>query len=185
MDEAAAIWTPYLNPGEAIVWSARFSDSLRSADRARVRRHSAIVAVAAAAVAALAGYRFYETVFQHIQAQAGILAAVLAPLYAAFALTLAVLAAFMIRKLLNPPAPDADHYAATGQRLLALDGQGKLVDEMAGANIAGAVFDNDSRPRELHIIPRDGDARMFFIEHIDNLPAVRARIAEIFPEAPT
>jgi hypothetical protein len=182
MDQTTDIWTPHLKPGERVLWSASFSQAIRTADRARTRRSAAIVAAASGVLAVFAGYRFYEAAFLG-QGQPDLSAAVAAPLFLAFGAALAVLCFFMIRKL-KLPLPDADHYAATSLRLLAVDGKGKLVDEMTGADIAGAVFDNDRRPTELHIIPRDGDERMFFIEHIENLPAVRARIIDIFPEAP-
>jgi hypothetical protein len=128
----------------------------------------------------LAGYRFYESVFPD-RPQPGLAVAVAAPLFLMFGLALAILSFFMFRKLLKPPTPDADHYAITNTRLLALDHAGALVDEMPGAEIAGAIFDNDRRPSELHVIRSGEDQRMFFIEHLPDLPAVKARIQQQFP----
>jgi hypothetical protein len=175
-----ALFTPHLQPGENLLWSASYSDKLRRAYRTRALIRRLLMAAAAAVVALVAGYRLYETLVTR-SSQAELAAAAIIPLYVAFGLTAACLCIFLLLRLKPEPA-HADHYAATNLRLLALDPAGQLADQIAGADIGGAVFDRREPPRVLHIYGREPDIAPFFIEDLPDLRLVRARIADIFPE---
>jgi hypothetical protein len=177
---ATTLFTPHLQPGETLLWSARYSGKLRRAYRARALTRQLLLALAAAAVALIAAYRLFETL-TNSASQAELAAAAIIPLYVAFGLTAACLCVFLLLRLKPEPA-HADHYAATNLRLLALDPAGQLADQIAGADIGGAVFDKREPPRVLHIYGRDETIAPFFIEDLPDLRTVRARIAEIFPE---
>jgi hypothetical protein len=179
----SALWSLHLQPGETLLWAARYSDKLRRAYRMRALTRQLLLALAAAVVALVAGYRLYETLVTRTSG-AELAAAAIIPLYVAFGLTAACLCVFLLLRL-KPEAAHADHYAATNLRLLALDQSGKIADEIAGADIGGAVFDKREPPRVLHIYGRDDAIAPFFIEHLPDLRTVRARIAEIFPETAT
>jgi len=176
-----SFWQPHLKPGEHIVWTESFSPAVRKAERARIRRSTAFFAVVSGGLAVLAGYRFYEAVFAGT-GQANLTSAVAAPLFFVFGIALAILSFFLFRKL-NLAPPGADHYAITSRRLLALSGAGAIFDEMPGADIAGVIFDSDRKPTELHVLRRNSEDKLFFIEHLPDLRAVKARIQQQFPIA--
>ncbi len=181
MDDTA-LWRPHLKPGERIVWSAAASDALRRADQSRVRLQSGAWAIATGGLAIFSGYRFYEAVFTGT-GQPDLSAAVAAPLFFALAAALGAASAFLFARLGIAPPPER-HYAATNLRLMSAGADGQLSDEIAAADIAGAMFDNDRKPASILVLRRNDDASetSFCIEYVDDLAAVRTMINATFPE---
>lgn len=182
MGDTASIWTPYLKPGERIVWQAEASQALRRADLSRSRMIAGAVGGASAIAAALLAIRFFETIFP-VHPIPSLGAAVAAPLYAAFAIALAALALWGLRNL-NPKPPAASHFAVTDQRLISLNMAGAVVDEIAGPEIDGVVVGGRRRTPDLYILRKDDEkeARVFAIEHIERPLEAKAIIEEQFLE---
>ncbi len=177
-----AMWTPHLQPGETLLWRGASSPVIRKAHFLRKRAFNAGLTLVTALLAALAGYRFYE-VLAHDGAP-NIASGFAAPLYVAFAIAMGV-AAIMFAwgfMALGSPYLENESYAATNLRLLAADDEGRLVDEVAGADIAGADLGEGKRPTHL-FIQRASAGRAFVMSHIEDAGAVKALIQTTFPEA--
>ncbi len=108
---------------------------------------NSLLALAALVLAAVFAWRFYEAAFSASH-QPDLTAAVTLPLYFAFAVALAVAAFWLVRRL-TLPMDGADYYAATNLRLLAADADGRLVQEIGAAAMAGLVRRHQTarRPR--------------------------------------
>jgi hypothetical protein len=185
-DKAADIWTPHLRPGERLVWSADASPALRKADLDRARLIAGFTAGASAIIAVLLTARFLETIVPGSAPPypgLNLGAAVAAPLYFAFALAMAALALWGIRRL-NPKAPAATHFAATSQRLLALDAAGAVVDEMPAAEFHGVIAGGRRKTPDLYVLRKNDDKeeRVFAIEHIEKPLEAKAVIEQTFME---
>ncbi len=182
MDDTASLWTPHLKPGERIVWQAEASQALRTADLSRSRMIAGAIGGGSAIAAVLLAIRFFETIFP-VHPLPSLGAAVAAPLYAAFAIALAALALWGLRNL-NPKPPAASRYAATDRRLISLNADGAVVDEIAGTEIDGVVVGGRRRTPDLYILRKDDDkeARVFAIEHVDRPLEAKAIIEETFLE---
>jgi len=182
MDQNNKAWTPHLKPGERLVWSAEASPALRKADLARSRLIAGFTAGGSTIVAVLLTARFLETIFPgHSTPNLG--AAIAAPLYFAFALAMAALALWGIRKL-NPKPPAAVRFAVTDARLIALDAAGAVVDQMPAAEVSGVIAGGRHKTPDVYVL-RKGDPkeeRVFAIEHIDNPLEAKAIIEQQFPE---
>ena len=100
------------------------------------------------------------------------------------ALIIAVLAVAQLFKLARPRQPEAAHYAATSQRLIALDASGAIAAEMPADEI-GDVMAGGSRP-DLAVLRRDEDSQApaFPIRFIERPLEAKAIIEETFPSPP-
>ncbi|MDP3495307.1 MAG: hypothetical protein Q8R82_19525 [Hyphomonadaceae bacterium] len=176
-----SIWTPHLHPGERIIWSASISSKLVSADLARQRLMAIFIFLPSTIVAALLTLVFLGSIAPRPTINPD---AMLAPIYLAFALAIAVLAVAQLFKLARPRQPETAHYAATDQRLIALDAAGVITAEMPAAEI-GDVMAGGSRP-DLAVLRRDEDseAAAFPIRFIDRPLEAKAIIEENFPAPP-
>jgi hypothetical protein len=168
MDHAANIWTPHLKPDERIVWSAEASPALIRAETNRRRLTAALIGAASLTLAVAFGWKLYET-FALSSPQPNLSAAVAGPLYAALALTFAVVTMAQLGRF-KPIRPAAVRYAATSTRLLAADASGAIVDEVDAHDIAGLILGGRRSAPDLFALRRHDDAnvRAFSIEHIDN-----------------
>ena len=183
MDQNDKAWTPHLKPGERLVWSAEASPALRKADLSRARLIGGFTAGGSTVVAVLLTARFLETIFPgHATPNLG--AAVAAPLYFAFALAMAALALWGLRRL-NPKPPAAVRYAVTSQRLIALDATGSVIDEMPAADVNGVIAGGRRNTPDIYVLRRgdDKEERVFAIEHIDRPLEAKAIIEQQFPES--
>ena len=178
MDQA--IWSRHFKPGERLLWEAGASEKLRRAEIGR-RRGAAILIGFACLVLALAfGWKLYET-FQPGQPRADLGAAVAIPLYAALALTfLAVFIAQLGR--LNPKLTRAVRYAATDARLVSVDSQGKIVDQIDVQEVAGVILGGRRSAPDIFVLRTHDDlnVRTFAIEHIDRALEAKAFLEDHF-----
>ncbi len=174
-------FTPHLHPGEGIIWSASISPRLVRADLARQRMLAILLFLPSTIVAALLSLAFLGAIAPRPTINPD---AMLAPVYFAFALAIATLAIAQLFKLASPRQPEAAHYAATGQRLIALDASGAITAEMPAAEI-GDVMAGGSRP-DLAILQRDedSDGAAFPIRFIDRPLEAKAIIEDAFPAPP-
>ena len=174
-------FTPHLHPGERIIWSASISPRLVRADLARQRMLAVLLFLPSTIVAALLTLAFLGAIAPRPTINPD---AMLAPVYFAFALAIATLAIAQLFKLASPRQPEAAHYAATGQRLIALDASGAITAEMPAAEI-GDVMAGGSRP-DLAVLQRDEDseAAAFPIRFIDRPLEAKAIIEDAFPAPP-
>ncbi len=184
MTTPAAIWTPHLQPGERIVWSADVSLALRRAEQTRQRLIFGGVGAFSALVAVLLAARFTESLLV-TTAQPSLLAA-FTPLFLIFALAMAVLAVSSFRKMWRPP-PRAMHFAATDTRLIALDASGAIIDEMPKAEVDSVVAGGRQRTPDIYVLRKDDpdEKRVFAIEHIEKPLGAKAIIEDAYlPEPP-
>jgi hypothetical protein len=178
--EDATLFTPHLKPGEQIVWSSAESRAMLKASHDSQRLPRLGLAIVSGIIAIALGYRFAEAAFSWSN-QPDLSSAVAAPMYVVFALALAVLAVFSVLRVVRAP-PQPVLYAATSQRLLAIDAAGRLTAEIAGADIAGV--ERMDRPNRTHLLvtARTGaEPSAFSINNIDNAAAVAAMIQTTFP----
>lgn len=183
MTTPAAIWTPHLQPGERIVWSADASLALRRADINRQRVIFGCVGAFSALVAIFLAARFIESMLL-TAAQPSLLAA-FTPLFLIFALALAALAYSSFHKMWRP-SPVAMHFAATDARLLALDAHGAIVDELPKGEIASVVAGGRARTPDIYVLRKDDpdEKRVFAIEHIERPLEAKALIEDAYlPES--
>ena len=177
-----SIWTFHLHPDERIIWSASISARLVRADLARQRLLAILTFLPSTIVAALLSVVFLGSIAPRDHINPDVM---LAPIYFAFALAIAVLAVAQLFKLARPRQPEAAHYAATSQRLIALDASGAITAEMPADEI-GDVMAGGSRP-DLAVLRRDEDSQApaFPIRFIDRPLEAKAIIEETFvPPAP-
>ena len=193
MTSTIAIWTPHLQPGERIVWSADASLALRRTEQMRQRLIFGGVGAFSTLVAILLAARFAEALFI-TTAQPSLLAA-FTPLFLIFALAMAVLALSSFRKMWRP-SPPAAHFAATDTRLIALDARGAIIDELPKAEVAGVVAGGRQRTPDIYVLRKDDpdEKRVFAIEHIERPFEAKAMIEDAYlppppeestPEGPT
>ena len=175
----ADIWARHLQPGERIVWSATTSASLLRATRQRRVTVALLSGSAAALLSLFLGLRFLDSVGGYATADIG--ASIVTPLYAAFALAMAVLAISFFRRLGARPHAAA-HYAATSSRLLALDASGAIVGEMQGAEVDGVIAGGRAQTPDIYVLRKDDpkEDHVFAIEHIDRPLDAKAIIEETF-----
>ena len=178
LEDAADIWTPHLQPGENLVWSARVSDSLVGADLTRQRGMAIAIFIPSTIVAALLAVVFLGSIAPGPTMNPNVM---LAPMYFAFAAAIAIVAVSQLFKLARPRRPDVARYAATTTRLLALTPEGAVLREMHGSEI-GEIMVGGSRP-DLVVLRRDEDseAAAFPIRFIERPLEAKAIIEETFP----
>jgi len=157
-------FTPHLRTDERILWSASISDALVRKDIGRQRLIAIGIFLPSIIVAALLTVVFLGSIAPRDTVNPD---AMLAPIYFAFALAIAVLATSQLFKLANPRKPDAVHYAATNLRMIALDITGAVIAEMPAADI-GDVVASGLRP-DLFVLNHDdvSEATAFPIRFID------------------
>jgi hypothetical protein len=179
----AGLWTPHLQPGERLVWSASTSADLLRATRRRRITVALISGSAAAILAVFLGLRFLESVGGYATADIG--ASIVTPLYIAFALAMAVLAVGCFQRLAAKPQA-AQHYAATSTRLLALDASGAIVGEMQGAEVDGVIAGGRPQTPDIYVLRKDDpkEEHVFAVEHIARPLEAKAIIEETFAQPP-
>jgi hypothetical protein len=178
LEDAADIWTPHLQPGESLVWSARVSDGLVGADLTRQRGMAIAIFIPSTIVAALLAVVFLGSIAPGPTMNPNVM---LAPMYFAFAAAIAIVAVSQLFKVARPRRPDAARYAATTSRLMALTPDGAVLREMPGSEI-GEIMVGGSRP-DLVVLRRDEDseAAAFPIRFIERPLEAKAIIEETFP----
>lgn len=176
MDQAS-IWTRHLKPGERLLWETGASEKLRRAEIGRRRGMAILIGFASFGLALGFAWKTYEA-FLPCQHQPDIGAAIAVPLYVALALTFfAVFIAQLGR--LNPKLSRAVRYAATDTRLISVDSQGSIVDQIDVQEIAGFILGGRRSAPDIFALRTHDDlnVRPFAIEHID-----RAFDAKVFLE---
>lgn len=175
----AEIWSPHLQPGERILWSATASSDLRKADLSRQRLIYGAAGAASLLIAVLLAARFVEALALAF-VQPTLLAAFI-PLYFVFALAMGALALWGFRRM-AVPSPAATYYGATANRLMALDASGKLVSEMPGAEVDSVIASGRRRTPDVYVLHRNDpkEDHVFAIEHIDRPLEAKAFIEETF-----
>ena len=161
-----AIWSPHLQPGERILWSATASADLRRADLSRQRLIYGAAGGFSLLVAVLLGARFLESLAS-VTTQPSMLAAFM-PLYLVFAIAMGALALWGFRRM-SVRGPAATHYASTATRLLALDATGKLIAQMQGTDIDSVLASGRRRTPDVYVLRKNDpkEEHVFAIEHID------------------
>jgi hypothetical protein len=181
---APAIWSPHLQPGERIVWSASASQEMRRAEMSRHRLLYGAAGLVSLAIAIALGVRFAESLLI-VTAQPSMLA-VFTPLYIVFALAMGALALWGLRRMGDRP-PVAIHYALTGSRLLALDAGGAIVSQMQGADVAGVIAGGRRKTPDVYVLRKDDpkEDHAFAIEHVERPLEAKAIIEETLLPEPT
>jgi hypothetical protein len=171
-------WNKHLKPGERLLWEASASEKLRRAEIGR-RRFAAILIGLACLVLALAfAWKLYESI-QPGQHQPSLGAAIAVPLYATMGL--ALLAVFIAQLgRLNPKLTRAVRYAATDARLISVDSQGRIVDQIDVQEIAGVILGGRRSAPDIFVLRTHDDlnVRTFAIEHIDRASDAKSFIEE-------
>lgn len=177
----SAPFKSHLREGERIIWSATISERLVRAEQARQRLIAIGTFIPSTLVAAMLGSVFLGSIAPRDTASPD---AMLAPVYFAFALAIAVLAISQLFKLARPKQPDATNYAATNERLIALDASGAIAAEMP-ANEVGDILAGGPR-MDLAVLRRDEDspAAAFTIRFIELPLAAKAILEDAFPALP-
>lgn len=181
MQASADIWSSHLNPGERIVWSASASHALRSGELLRRRLLYGLAGLISAGVAFVFALRFATAISP---SPAGpTLGIAMVPLYFVFALTMGALALWGVRKAAARP-PAATHFAATAQRLIALDASGAVVDEMPAAEVDSVIAGGRNRTPDIYVLRKDDprEERAFAIEHIERPLDAKSAIEHTFLE---
>lgn len=180
MIAATDLWTTHLAPGETLVWSGSASPDLRKAETSRRRMIYGLAAAASLLIAIMLGARFVESLAMNA-IQPSMLAA-FTPLYLVFALAMAALALWGVRRALEKP-PAAAHFAITAQRLIALNDAGAIIDQMPGAEIDGVIAGARRRTPDVYVLRKDDpkEERVFAMEHLDRPLEAKAIIEETFP----
>lgn len=183
MIAATDLWTTHLAPGETLVWSGSASPDLRKAETSRRRMIYGLAGAASLIIALMLGARFVESLAMNA-IQPSMLAA-FTPLYLVFALAMAALALWGLRRALESP-PAAAHFAITGQRLIALNDAGAIIDQMPGAEIDGVIAGGRRRTPDVYVLRKDDpkEERVFAMEHLDRPLEAKAMIEETFQQAP-
>ncbi len=178
---SADMWSPHLAPGETLVWTASASPALRKADIGRRRLLFGATGLAAFLIALLLGIRFVDSLLI-VTAEPSLLAA-FTPLYLVFALAMLALSLWAFRRMGEKLSP-ATHFAITAQRLIALDRDGALVDEMPAADVDGVIAGGRRRTPDVYVLRRDDpqEERVFAMEHLDRPLEAKAVIEETFPQ---
>lgn len=187
MTTPPAIWTPHLQPGERIIWSADASPALRRADLTRQRLIYGGAGAFSALVAIMLAARFAESVL--ITNAAPSLLAAFTPLFLIFALVMVVLAFSSFRKM-SVRAPAAIHFAATDARLISLDASGAIVNQLPKTDVDGVIAGGRRRTPDVYVLSKDDpdEKRVFAIEHIERPLEAKAMIEDAYlpppPEEP-
>jgi hypothetical protein len=181
MQASADIWSSHLGPGERIVWSASVSSALRTQDTLRRVSLYGLAGLASAVIAGVFATRLLHAVGP--EATAMPLIAAMVPLYFVFALTMAALSLWGFRKAAARP-PAATHFAATAQRLIALDKAGTVVAEMPAAEVDGVIAGGRKASPDIYVLRRHDprEERAFAIEHIARPLEAKAAIEQTFLE---
>lgn len=174
----SAPFTPHLRDGERLIWSAAISDRLVRSEQARQRLIAIGVFVPSTIVAALMSAAFLGSIAPRDAINPD---AMLAPIYFAFALAIAVLAIAQLFKLAFPRGPEATHYAATSERLIALDASGAITAEMPASEV-GEILAGGPR-LDLAVLRRDEDseAAAFPIRFIERPLEAKAILEDAYP----
>jgi len=176
-----APFTPHLREGEHIVWSATISERLVRADQSRQRLIAIGIFIPSTLVALLLAAVFLGSIAPRETINPD---AMLAPVYLAFALAIGILAVAQLFKLARPKHPEATHYAATNQRLMALDASGAKMTEMPASEVGDILAGG---PRlDLAVLRRDetSDASAFPIRFIEQPLAAKAILEDAYPAPP-
>lgn len=179
-----AIWSPHLQPGERILWSATASAELRRADVSRQRLIYGAAGAFSLLVAVLLAVRFIESL-AIVTSQPSMLAA-FTPLYLVFALAMGALALWGFRRM-SVRGPAAIHYAGTATRLLATDAAGQLIAQMQGTEIDSVLASGRRKTPDVYVLRKDDpkEEHVFAIEHIDRPIDAKSFIEDTFiPEVP-
>lgn len=183
MSAAADIWTPHLQPGERIVWSAPVSVAMRQAHLSRQRLIYGAAGVASLLIGLLMLVRFVESLLI-VSAEPSMLAA-FTPLYLVFGLTMLALALWGFRRMATR-ASAAAHYAATSARLIALDASGAVLQEMRAAEVDSVIAAGRARTPDVYVLRKDDpkEEHVFAIEHIERPLEAKAVIEDTFLPLP-
>lgn len=171
-------FTPHLREGEHIVWSTTISERLVHADQSRQRLIAIGVFIPSTLVTLLLAAVFLGSIAPRDTINPD---AMLAPVYLAFALAIGILAIAQLFKLAHSKQPEATHYAATNERLIALDASGAIVTEMPASDIGDILAGG---PRlDLAVLRRDeaSDAPAFLIRFIEQPLAAKAILEDAYP----
>lgn len=179
----AALWSPHLQPGERLLWSATASTDMRKADVNRRRMVHGLAGVVSLVIGLMLLVRFVESLII-VTAQPSMLAA-FTPLYVVFALAMLALSLWGFRRMTAKP-PAAQHYAATQSRLIALDAAGALITEMPATDIDSVIASGRRATPDVYVLRKDDphEDHVFPIEHIDRPLEAKAIIEETFLPAP-
>ncbi len=174
----SAPFTPHLRDGERLIWSTTISDRLVRAEQSRQRLIAIGIFAPSIIVAALMGAAFLGSIAPRDAINPD---AMLAPIYFAFTLAIAVLAVAQLFKLALPRRPEATHYAATSERLIALDAAGAVTAEMPASEV-GEILAGGPR-LDLAVLRRDedSDAAAFPIRFIERPLEAKAILEEAYP----
>jgi len=173
-----APFTPHLREGERIFWSATISERLVRADQSRQRLVAIGVFIPSALVTLLLAAVFLGSIAPRETINPD---AMLAPVYLAFALAIGILAIAQLFKLARPKQPEATDYAATNERLIALDASGAINAEMP-ANEVGDILAGGPR-LDLAVLRRDeaSEASAFPIRFIEQPLAAKVILEDAYP----
>lgn len=176
-----APFATHLRETERIIWSTTISDRLVRTEQARQRLIAIGIFIPSTLVAAMLAAAFLGAIAPRDTLNPD---AMLAPVYFAFSLAIAVLAISQLFKLARPRQPEATHYAATNERLIALDAAGAITAEMPGSEVGDILAGG---PRlDLAVLQRDeaSDAAAFTIRFIELPLEAKAILEDAYPAPP-
>jgi hypothetical protein len=177
------IWTQHLQPGERLVWQSAASFRLIRAEASRKRLWAALLGFVSLVLAGAFAYKLYSEVFP-----AGVgptlSSGIAAPLYAALALTLAIVAIAQFGRIGRKAAPGR-RYAMTSTRLIAINPAGRIIDQVDSLEIAGVVVGGPRNAPDLYVLRThdDTNVRAFALEKLDQPLEAKALIEQEFLES--
>lgn len=177
----SAPFSQHMRDGERIIWSTTISERLVRAEKARQRLTAIGIFIPSTLVTALLAAVFLGSIAPRDTINPD---AMLAPVYFAFALAIGILAIAQLFKLARPKQPEATDYAATNERLIALDSSGAIVAEMPASEVGDILAGG---PRlDLAVLRRDeaSNAPAFTIRFIELPLAAKATLEDAFPVPP-
>jgi hypothetical protein len=178
----ANVWTPHLRAGERVLWQASVMESRYLAERSRQRMLGLFILAVALIAGVLFGASLAELLNRRPSASYLDLSVVfLAPIYIAAILACLAIAAGQVFRF-NLRRPAAAHYAVTSARLLAVDGEGALVDQLEGGEIAAAQLSGPDAARNLTVRPKPGELKRqpFAVAYAEGLAEAKSLIDETF-----
>lgn len=180
-------WTPYLRANERVLWQAGVAEDRYRAEASRQRKLGAVIMLAAIAAAVLLARGFLDTLGKPPAGGEDILpnlSGVFAgPIYVAMILTCLVVAFAQILRF-RLPRPAAARFAATSDRLLALDAGGALIDQIEGAAIADLEISSKANAHSLVVRRKTGESSQppFSMRYIDRPTDAKTFIEQTFLE---
>ncbi|MEP7211023.1 MAG: hypothetical protein ABI740_09325 [Alphaproteobacteria bacterium] len=181
MDEAA-LWSPHLQPDERVLWQVPVVEARYLAEQSRQRKLGVIVMAASIVAAGMFAVSLME-MMASTNGSAALTASLnrvlLLPIYCLAILACLVIAGGQISRF-NLRHPAAAAYAVTSARVLAIDGNGALIDQIEGSEIAALDLSGPDNASNLTVRRKAGAGARLSIAYVDHAAEAKSAMEEAF-----